>query len=702
MSAQSSRQHACPRPAAAPPVRPRQRDKRNTSGDRRCRDARRPPRDGSGHPPRVFLTLAVLGLSSRARRPAARRFTERTPTRGRSSALDRLPRDGRDPARRGAVGQAAARAAGAVRPGGAAVGPAPPRRSLTRRRAVRRPGRGQLLTGDRERGRVLDLPVRTRLVTTDDDTVVLAHEALISAWPRLRAWLDEDVAGARVARHLALAGEDWETGGWADGYLHRGARLDAARELATQTLTPSERTFLDASSALVAAEREAAEERRRVDVRHTRRLRRALVATAAVLVLALVAGAVAVERSVQAARHARAAQVDQLVAQSAALVPTRRDLAALLPVAAYRLRADAATRSAIFGVLTATPGFLPGAWGSSTRAAAASSGRYTGRRTSPATSSWTCWGRRPRRLRRLVRARAVGPHREAVAMERADGDRRVHRGHRRPRRPGGALRSPVGGGGCLRPRHRSSARRPSRPAARPAARPAREPDGPGPRASQRRRPRDGPLAARRVRTGHGARRAARCRRTVQPGRTAPARRRRLPLAVRAPGPRLSSTPERALVARLDGYHTATWSDSSDQVLAWSGALWGRAVGAETGRPGRRLRRGSGSHPRASPPQPRARGSWSGEEGRTRPTQCGTSPRASGCGPLSTGLAPDRSPHTRRAHRGALGRRPRAQERRRLRRPARRGPPLAALAISSDGLRAPACRNPSPQPGPQDR
>ncbi len=476
MSAQSSRQHACPRPAA-PPVRPRQRDKRNTSGDRRCRDARRPPRDGSGHPPRVFLTLAVLGLSSRARRPAARRFTERTPTRGRSSALDRLPRDGRDPARRGAVGQAAARAAGAVRPGGAAVGPAPPRRSLTRRRAVRRPGRGQLLTGDRERGRVLDLPVRTRLVTTDDHTVVLAHEALISAWPRLRAWLDEDVAGARVARHLALAGEDWETGGWADGYLHRGARLDAARELATQTLTPSERTFLDASSALVAAEREAAEERRRVDVRHTRRLRRALVATAAVLVLALVAGAVAVERSVQAARHARAAQVDQLVAQSAALVPTRRDLAALLPVAAYRLRADAATRSAIFGVLTATPGFLPGAWGSSTRAAAASSGRYTGRRTSPATSSWTCWGRRPRRLRRLVRARAVGPHREAVAMERADGDRRVHRGHRRPRRPGGALRSPVGGGGCLRPRHRSSARRPSRPAARPAARPAREPDG---------------------------------------------------------------------------------------------------------------------------------------------------------------------------------------------------------------------------------
>jgi DNA-binding SARP family transcriptional activator/WD40 repeat protein len=221
------------------------------------------------------------------------------------------------------------------------------------------------LTADPERRRILDLLVRARLVTTDDRTVVLAHEALISAWPRLRAWLDQDVAGARVARHLALAAEDWETGGRADSDLYRGGRLAAAVELEPgAVLTPLEQAFLTASSELAAAERQAADERRRHEVRQHRRVRRALAATAAGLVVAVTAGAVAVDRSLTASANARAAQddrliaqVDRLVAQSAVLLPTRRDLAALLAVEAYRLRSDASTRSALFGVLTEDPGF---------------------------------------------------------------------------------------------------------------------------------------------------------------------------------------------------------------------------------------------------------------------------------------------------------------------------------------------------------
>ena len=74
--------------------------------------------------------------------------------------------------------------------------------------------------------------------------------------------------------------------------------------------------------------------------------------------LALVGGLVAVGQSRQSARTARAALVDQLVAQSVALRSTRRDLAALLAVQAYRLRPSAATRGALFGVFTASPGFL--------------------------------------------------------------------------------------------------------------------------------------------------------------------------------------------------------------------------------------------------------------------------------------------------------------------------------------------------------
>ena len=62
------------------------------------------------------------------------------------------------------------------------------------------------LGSDADRARVLGLLVRARLVTADDDSVELAHEALARAWPRLRSWLDEDAAGQRILRHRALDG----------------------------------------------------------------------------------------------------------------------------------------------------------------------------------------------------------------------------------------------------------------------------------------------------------------------------------------------------------------------------------------------------------------------------------------------------------------------------------------------------------------
>ena len=49
---------------------------------------------------------------------------------------------------------------------------------------------------------VLDALVASRLVIADQDTVEVAHEAVCRAWPRLRAWLDEDRDGLRLHRHL--------------------------------------------------------------------------------------------------------------------------------------------------------------------------------------------------------------------------------------------------------------------------------------------------------------------------------------------------------------------------------------------------------------------------------------------------------------------------------------------------------------------
>ena len=86
------------------------------------------------------------------------------------------------------------------------------------------------LGGDIERERVLGLLVRARLVTAEEDSVELAHEALARAWPRLRSWLDEDAAGQRILRHLSAAAEGWESLGRPATELYRGARLEATLE----------------------------------------------------------------------------------------------------------------------------------------------------------------------------------------------------------------------------------------------------------------------------------------------------------------------------------------------------------------------------------------------------------------------------------------------------------------------------------------
>ncbi|MEP6760886.1 MAG: BTAD domain-containing putative transcriptional regulator [Sporichthyaceae bacterium] len=217
------------------------------------------------------------------------------------------------------------------------------------------------VAGDPGREQLLDLLARCRLVTTDEASVTVAHEAVIRAWPRLRSWLDEDSAGLLTVRHLSVAADDWDGRGRPDSELYRGSRLSSVQEWRRRTspsLSGAEEAFLDASLALATAEHADARARTALLARQHRRLRGALAGTAVALVLALVAGLVAVEQGQRTARAARTALVERLVAQSAALRSTHRDLAALLAVEAYRIRPSAATRGALLGVFTAAPGFL--------------------------------------------------------------------------------------------------------------------------------------------------------------------------------------------------------------------------------------------------------------------------------------------------------------------------------------------------------
>lgn len=71
-----------------------------------------------------------------------------------------------------------------------------------------------------------------RLVTRNDTTVEITHDALLHAWPRLREWIDNDRAGLLVQQDLLDAARQWRTNGHDPSLLYTGTRLAVVREWA--------------------------------------------------------------------------------------------------------------------------------------------------------------------------------------------------------------------------------------------------------------------------------------------------------------------------------------------------------------------------------------------------------------------------------------------------------------------------------------
>ena len=158
----------------------------------------------------------------------------------------------------GAVARLAEDAFGQFEPGPADPRPQPPapphrRGRRGRRRAPSGRARG---TGDRgpprRRPTSFERLTDQRLLTVTAGTVELSHEALLREWPRLRAWIDEDLDGLRIQRALTIAADEWERVNRDDELLYRGTRLTEALEWRTrrdEPLNHHERDFLDASEA---------------------------------------------------------------------------------------------------------------------------------------------------------------------------------------------------------------------------------------------------------------------------------------------------------------------------------------------------------------------------------------------------------------------------------------------------------------------
>ena len=206
--------------------------------------------------------------------------------------------------------------------------------------------------GDERVTQVLSVMADDRLITVGDEGVEVAHEALLREWPRLRGWLDEDAEGRRVQRHLIHAAREWESAGRDPAELYRGARLSAALEWSAEheaELSPPEREFMAAGS----AEAEREEERRRVA---HRRLQGMLVAVVGLLLLAVLAGAVALSQRGEARDAAQAADAQRLGAQ--ALIDDHLEHALLLARAGTALDDSPATRSSLLAVLQRSPAAL--------------------------------------------------------------------------------------------------------------------------------------------------------------------------------------------------------------------------------------------------------------------------------------------------------------------------------------------------------
>lgn len=99
---------------------------------------------------------------------------------------------------------------------------------------------------------VLKTLADTRLITTHEDEVEVAHEALIREWPTLRQWLDEDRAALQIHRRLTEATGEWIQNKRDGSFLYRDALLSTATQWAerhTASLNDQEKEFLGASQA---------------------------------------------------------------------------------------------------------------------------------------------------------------------------------------------------------------------------------------------------------------------------------------------------------------------------------------------------------------------------------------------------------------------------------------------------------------------
>ena len=193
--------------------------------------------------------------------------------------------------------------------------------------------------------KVLEAFASRRLLVLNDDSVQISHDALLSAWSRLRGWLEEDQASWILHSQLADDVTAWQEADKDTSFLYRGTQLAALQLAAAAWDADPERypAFSGIQRDFLSASKRAAA--------RVRRQRRLLAASLVVLLLAAISAAVIAASAAKSANRQRAISASaELATQSEVLDSTDPVTAAQLAAAAWHFDQSAQARDSLLDV----------------------------------------------------------------------------------------------------------------------------------------------------------------------------------------------------------------------------------------------------------------------------------------------------------------------------------------------------------------
>ncbi|MGW0807907.1 nSTAND1 domain-containing NTPase [Nonomuraea sp. NPDC002799] len=186
-----------------------------------------------------------------------------------------------------------------------------------------------------------------RLLTLHEDSAEIAHDALLTAWPTLRQWLEPDLAAQAVYDRLLDAAAQWAGEHRDPAFLYRGARLLAVQDSRPRWDRDPD-SFPPPGATVEAFVAASTRERRRAG----RRRRLVMAGLATLSVLALGAAGAAAGAANEARRERSVATSRQLAAQSE--VTGDAGLSSMLAVAAWRISPTDEARNRVLAAATRT------------------------------------------------------------------------------------------------------------------------------------------------------------------------------------------------------------------------------------------------------------------------------------------------------------------------------------------------------------